>query len=168
MRKILVFITLIMALCFISANAQSFQVEKASKVKLGDQKVKVGMSLKNNEIVTIDNNGYLLLVDKKSKNRYYVNYPCRSKIANLIKKAQSPITVTKSFLDTVLSSRRTNTDYASAGSVYRGEENEELMPLVPAEMLKNDAHSTDSIPNSIEIDSSMIEGETITLYFVLP
>ena len=86
----------------------------------------------------------------------------------VIKKAQSPITVTKSFLDTVLSSRRTNTDYASAGSVYRGEENEELMPLVPAEMLKNDAHSTDSIPNSIEIDSSMIEGETITLYFVLP
>ena len=69
MRKILVFITLIMALCFISANAQSFQVEKASKVKFGDQKVKVGMSLKNNDIVTIDNNGYLLLVDKNSKNR---------------------------------------------------------------------------------------------------
>ena len=33
MRKILVFITLIMALCFISANAQTYQVEKASKAK---------------------------------------------------------------------------------------------------------------------------------------
>ena len=33
MRKTLVFITLIMALCFLSANAQPYQVEKASKAK---------------------------------------------------------------------------------------------------------------------------------------
>ena len=167
MRKILVFIT-ITALCFISANAQSFQVEKASKVKLGDKNVTVGMSLNNDDIVTIDNNGFFLFVDKKSKYRYYINYPCRSKIANLIKKAQSPITVTKTFLDTVLSSRRTNTDYASAGSIYRGEDNEAMKPLAQAEIIKTDTHNTDSIPSSIEIDSSMLEGETITLYFVLP
>lgn len=168
MRKLLVFITLIMALCFISANAQSYQVEKAFKVKVGDKKATIGMSLTEKDIINVDNNGYLIFVDVKSKKRYYVNHPCRSKVANLVKKAQSPMKVTKSFLDAILTAPRTNTDYASAGSIYRGEE-DELKPIefdVP--MANADSLGMKDIPESIEVDPNLIEGETITLYFVIP
>ena len=158
-----------MSLCFMSANAQPYQVEKAFKVKVGDKKATIGMSLTEKDIINVDNNGYLIFVDVKSKNRYYVNQPCRSRVSNLVKKAQSPMTVTKSFLDTILTSPRTNTDYASAGSIYRGENDEEMTPIVSgAPVAGTDTLGAKDIPEGIEFDPSLVEGETITLYFVIP
>ena len=169
MRNIFVFITLMMALCFINANAQPYQVEKAFKVKVGEKKATVGMSLTEKDIINIDNNGYLIFVDVKSKKRYYVNQPCRSKVANLVKKAQSPMKVTKSFLDAMLTSPRTNTDYASAGSIYRGEDDEELKPIgFGSPMASTDSLGEEDIPEGIIVDPSLFEGETVTLYFVIP
>ena len=167
MRKIFVFIALALVFCLIGASAQPYQVEKAFKVKIDNKKITIGTTLGNNDIVEIDNNGYLLIVDQKSKKRYYINYPCRSKLSNLIKKAKSPMKVTKSFLETVLT-KRSNTDYASAGNVYRGD-NEELLESMNSDRIAtHQSPILDSIPESILIDSTLIEGDTVTLYFVLP
>ena len=156
-------------LCCFSVKAQSFQVEKAHKVKVADKKVTTGMSLSENDIVSIDNNGYLLLVDMKSKNRYYVNFPCRSKVANIIKKGKNPITVTKSFLESFFTSQRRNTDYASAGNVIRGDEDDDLMSVEQKAEIINKNNPTGEIPPAaIEMEPNLVEGETVTLFIVLP
>ena len=158
-----------MVLCFIGANAQPFQVEKAYKVKVADKKVTAGMSLNENDIINIDNNGYLLIVDVPTKNRYYINFSCRSKVANLIKKGKNPMTVTTTFIDKFFSSPRRNTDYASAGNIIRGDEDEDLMPLgQKAELADKDKPKDVIAPTTIEMDSSDIDGETVTLFIVMP
>lgn len=86
MRKIFVFITLMMTLCFISANAQPYQVEKASKVKANGKVITIGQTLNENATIRIEDNGYLLFVDTKSNKRYYINTSCNNKIKKLIKK----------------------------------------------------------------------------------
>ena len=169
MKKILVFITLNMVLCFIGANAQPFQVEKAYKVKVSDKKVTAGMSLKENDIINIDNNGYLLIVDVQTKNRYYINFSCRSKVSNLIKKGKNPMTVTTTFIDKFFSSPRRNTDYASSGNIIRGDEDENLMPVSQkAELADKENPKEEIAPTTIEMDSSDIDGETVTLFIVMP
>jgi len=168
MRKTLVFITLIMALCFISANAQSYQVEKASKAKANGKAITIGQTLNENATIRIEDNGYLLFVDVNNNKRYYINTSCNNKIKKLIKKAKAPMRVTKSYLESLFTQSQEKDKYASAGSVNRGDEGEaELSDFALMDPTRGD-ELPDSIPAPIGIDVLTTTEETISVYYIIP
>ena len=62
-----------------------------------------------------------------------------------------------------------NTDYASAGNIIRGDEDENLMPVSQkAELADKENPKEEIAPTTIEMDSSDIDGETVTLFIVMP
>ena len=168
MRKIFVFITLIMALCFISANAQPYQVEKASKAKANGKVITIGQTLNENVTIRIEDNGYLLFVDVNNNKRYYINTSCNNKIKKLIKKAKAPMRVTKSYLESLFTQSQEKDKYASAGSVNRGDEGEaELSDFALMDPTRGD-ELPDSIPAPIGIDVLTTTEETISVYYIIP
>ena len=168
MRKTLVFITLIMALCFISATAQSYQVEKASKAKANGKAITIGQTLNENATIRIEDNGYLLFVDVNNNKRYYINTSCNNKIKKLIKKAKAPMRVTKSYLESLFTQSQEKDKYASAGSVNRGDEGEaELSDFALMDPTRGD-ELPDSIPAPIGIDVLTTTEETISVYYIIP
>lgn len=168
MRKTLVFFTLIMALCFISANAQSYQVEKASKAKANGKAITIGQTLNENATIRIEDNGYLLFVDVNNNKRYYINTSCNNKIKKLIKKAKAPMRVTKSYLESLFTQSQEKDKYASAGSVNRGDEGEaELSDFALMDPTRGD-ELPDSIPAPIGIDVLTTTEETISVYYIIP
>jgi len=168
MRKILVFITLALALCVIGANAQSFQVEKASKVKANGKDVTPGQVINENTTIKIDNNGYLLFVDTQNKKRYYINVSCKSKVKKLIKKAKAPMKVTKSYLESLFSQDKDRDKYASAGSVNRGEEGDATLSEFALMDFTRGDELPDSVPEPIGLDVLTTTEDTISVYYIIP
>ena len=168
MRKILVFITLIMALCFISANAQTYQVEKASKAKANGKAITIGQTLNENTTIRIEDNGYLMFVDVKNNKRYYINTSCNKKIKKLIKKAKAPMKVTKSYLESLFTQNQDKDKYASAGSVNRGDDAEAVLSEFALMDHTRGDELPDSVPTPIGVDVLTTTEETVTVYYIIP
>lgn len=167
MRKIFVFIILSLAICFVGAYAQTFRVEKASKVKANGKNVTSGQMIDEKTTIRIDKNGYLMFVDTKSKKRYYINFSCKKKVKDLIKGAPAPVKVTKGYLESLITQNQDKDKYASAGSVSRGPIDDDylLYEFALAYLTFGDA-TNDSVPERIGVDTLKTAEDTISVCII--
>lgn len=156
-----------MVLCFICANAQPFLVEKVSKAKANGKNIATGQILDENTTIKIDDGGYLLFVDNKNHMRYYVNSSCNAKIKKLIKKANAPIKVTNSYLESLFTPSQNNDRASSAGSVHRGDDEATLSDFALTGYTRGD-ELPDSVPSPIGVNVLTTTEDTISLYFIIP
>lgn len=127
MKKFLVFIVLCLVIG-VSANAKApkskspkaktYKVEKTFEVYIDNSKVETGATLTGNSVVEIKENGYLMFVDNTGKKRYYLKRSCKSKIKDLIAQVKKPKSVTRSFLEEMMSMSERSA-YSSAGNIER-------------------------------------------------
>ena len=127
MKKILVF-TVLCLVIGVSASAKApksktpktktYKVEKTFEVYTGNSKVESGATITANSVIEIKANGYLMFVDNSGKKRYYVNRSCKSKVKDLIAQVKNPKSVSKSFLEEMMTKSQ-RFQYSSAGNVER-------------------------------------------------
>lgn len=158
-----------MVLCLIGANAQPFLVEKVSKAKANGKTISAGQVLNENTTIKIEDGGYLLFVDNNNHMRYYINKSCNEKLIKLIKKAGTPMKVTKSYLESLFKQNQDKERASSAGSVYRGDDEDtaELSEFALTGLTRGE-ELPDSVPEPIGVNVLTTTKETISLYFIIP
>lgn len=140
MKKILLFIMLVVALCVIGASAQTFKVEKALKAKANGTAITAGQTLNEKTTIEIGDGGYLMFVDNKSHKRYYIDSKCNKQIKAILKQnKKKPIKVTMGDVAPMISHLEGKDRYSSTGSVVREvPEGHNVTPvIVPAEVQFN-------------------------------
>lgn len=137
MKKIFLFITLIVAFCVIGASAKSFKVEKVLKASANGTAISVGQTLDEKATIEIENGGYLMFVDNKSHKRYYIDSKCNKQIKSIIKQnKKKPIKVTMGDIAPMISHLEGKDKYSSTGDVVREvPEDHNVVPVtVPADV----------------------------------
>ncbi len=103
------------------AAPSTYQVEKVFNVTSDGKDVMLGDILSANTVVTIQSNGYLMIVDNAKKKRYFVTKKCSMKVKDLTASTTKPKNVTKYYLEDMMNGMRRSdsTKYGSAGAVER-------------------------------------------------
>ena len=167
MKKTIIFISfvlivLVLALCFIDFDKQTFQVERAYKALADGKEITAGQTIDENTTIKIDDDGYILFVDNENKKRYFVNTSCHLTVKKLIGKAKSPMQVTMNYLESLFTKEQ-NDKYTSAASVNRGDGNEGKTSV-----FGQSDELPDTAPKSPNETDSTTPEETISLYHITP
>ena len=129
MKKCLIFLMIVVLALGASAKkvkkgkpaAATYLVEKVFNVTAGGNAVTLGQTLTASTVVTINDNGYLMIVDNAKKRRYFVTKKCSLKVKELVAATAKPKNVSKYYLEEMMTGikRSDSAKYGSSGMVER-------------------------------------------------
>lgn len=102
-----------------AATTATYKVEKASEVYCDGSQVQEGAALSGNSTVEVKSNGYLMIVNTSAKRRYYISKAVKARVADVVKEVTKPKSVSKAYLESLMTKKQRDTYSNSYGNVER-------------------------------------------------